>query len=86
MQRYSKIDKNGIVNILSDMVIIPANKVTGEPARTLLADTPEYVAYAEQNGFALSDMVDNSLPTTYEIDAMTRGEKDEVLKKLVSRI
>lgn len=86
MQKYSKIDKHGIVNILADMVIIPANKVTGESARTYLAGTPEYVAYAEQNGFTLTDTLDNSLPSAEEIDAMTRGEKDEVLKKILNRI
>lgn len=79
MQRYTKVDANGLTHILSDVV------VDSQLNRIYPEGTPEYVAYAEQNGFVLTDVVDNSLPTAEEIDSMTRGEKDEVLKKLVNR-
>lgn len=55
MQRYIKLDNRGTTHILSDMVIIPENKESGNPERIYLAGTPEYVAYAEQNGFALAE-------------------------------
>ncbi|MBR2921489.1 MAG: hypothetical protein IKC27_09075 [Kiritimatiellae bacterium] len=80
MQRYTKVDANGLTHILSDVVVDP------QLGRTYSEGTAEYIAYAEQNGFTLSDVSDNSLPTAEEIDAMTRGEKDEVLKKLVNRV
>lgn len=86
MQKYLKIDENGMTHILSDEVFVKGNSENGEPDRTYIQGTPEYEAYALQNGFALTDTVDDSLPSVSEIDAMTRGEKDEVLKKILKRI
>lgn len=80
MKRYIKTDANGLTHILSEEVI------DSKFNRRYTEGTPEYIAYAERNGFVLTDVVDNFLPTADEIDEMSRGEKDEVLKKLVSRI
>ena len=86
MQKYTKTDENGMTHILSDEVFVKGNPANGEPDRTYIQGTPEYEAYALQNGFTLTDTVDDSLPSVSEIDDMTRGEKDEVLKKILKRI
>lgn len=79
MKRFIKTDVNGLTHILSDEVI------DSQFNRIYTEGTAEYIMYAEQNGFTLTEIADNSLPTADEIDSMTRGQKDEVLKKLVSR-
>ena len=86
MQKYTKTDENGMTHILSDEVFVKGNPANGEPDRTYIQGTPEYEAYALQNGFTLTGTVDNSLPSASEIDAMTGRERDEVLKKIIKRI
>lgn len=80
MKRFVKTDANGLTHILSDEVI------DSQFNRTYTEGTAEYIAYAQQNGFVLTDVPDKSMPTAEEIDSMSRGQKDEVLKKLVNRI
>ena len=84
--QYQKIDENGITHILADTVVIRENKETGEEGRIYIAGTAEYDEYAIANGFEMVAKVDNSLPSADEIDDMSRGEKDEVLKKILKRI
>lgn len=77
MMNWCKRKKDGTLTILERVIV---NGVIVKPSDS------RFIAYAEANGFTQMEVADGSLPTADEIDAMTRGEKDEVLKKLVNRI
>lgn len=77
MMTWCKRNEDGTLTILERARV---NGVIVKPSDS------RFVAYAEANGFTQMEVADESLPTADEIDDMSRGEKDEVLKKLVSRI
>lgn len=77
MMAYCKRNEDGTLTILERARV---NGVIVKPSDS------RFIEYAAENGFTQMEVADGSLPTADEIDAMTRGEKDEVLKKLVNRI
>lgn len=76
MMAYCKRNEDGTLTILERAVVDGA---------LVKSSDPRFVEYAAANGFTQMEVADCSLPAADEIDAMTRGEKDEVLKKLVNR-
>lgn len=77
MMAYCKTNEDGTLTILERA------RINGEIVKP---SDSRFIAYAQANGFTQMEVADGSLPTADEIDAMTRGEKDEVLKKILTRI
>ena len=77
MIAYSKVNEDGTYTILE------AVRVNGE---IIKPSDSRFIEYAAANGFTQMEVADGSLPTAEEIDVMTRGEKDEVLKKILKII
>lgn len=76
MNAYSKVNEDGTYTILE------AVRVNGE---IIKSSDPRFVDYAHKDGFE-ETVIEGGLPSAEEIDDMSRGEKDEVLKKILRRL